>query len=66
MACAADLTLPSAITTLAYTNCGDRINHSFHKYYNAGMFKHNISKVKCTKVCKLLDLVLPRWMLKVN
>jgi hypothetical protein len=32
-ACAADLTHPSVVTTLAYTNCGDRIHHGETEHY---------------------------------
>lgn len=32
-ACAADLTQPSVVTTLAYTNCGDRIHHGETEHY---------------------------------
>ena len=32
-ACAADLTQPSIVTTLAYTNCGDRIHHGETEHY---------------------------------
>ncbi|MBX3199818.1 MAG: hypothetical protein KF894_16905 [Labilithrix sp.] len=32
-ACSADFTLPSVITTLAYTNCGDRIHHGEIEHY---------------------------------
>jgi len=31
--CAIDLTLPTVVTSLAHTNCGDRINHGFHDDY---------------------------------
>lgn len=31
--CAADFTLPSVVTTLAYTNCGDRILHGETEHY---------------------------------
>jgi hypothetical protein len=33
MQCAIDLTLPTVVTSLAHTNCGDRINHIFHDDY---------------------------------
>lgn len=32
-ACAADFTQPSVVTTLAYTNCGDRIHHGETEHY---------------------------------
>lgn len=32
-ACAADVTQPSVVTTLAYTNCGDRIHHGETEHY---------------------------------
>ncbi len=32
-ACAADLSVPSVVTTLAYTNCGDRIHHGETEHY---------------------------------
>ncbi len=32
-ACSADFTQPSVITTLAYTNCGDRIHHGEIEHY---------------------------------
>jgi hypothetical protein len=32
-ACSADLTQPSVVTTLAYTNCGDRIHHGETEHY---------------------------------
>ncbi|HVJ88340.1 MAG TPA: hypothetical protein VM580_00950, partial [Labilithrix sp.] len=32
-ACAADLSIPSVVTTLAYTNCGDRIHHGETEHY---------------------------------
>ena len=32
-ACAADLRQPSVVTTLAYTNCGDRIHHGETEHY---------------------------------
>ena len=31
--CGADLSLPSVVTTLAYTNCGDRIHHGEVEHY---------------------------------
>jgi hypothetical protein len=32
-ACSADLSQPSVVTTLAYTNCGDRIHHGETEHY---------------------------------
>jgi hypothetical protein len=32
-ACSADVTYPSVVTTLAYTNCGDRIHHGETEHY---------------------------------
>ncbi len=32
-ACSADFTQPSVVTTLAYTNCGDRIHHGETEHY---------------------------------
>lgn len=32
-ACAADVSYPSVVTTLAYTNCGDRIHHGELEHY---------------------------------
>jgi len=35
--CGADLQVPSVVTTLAYTNCGDRFNAETHQFYQKVM-----------------------------